>query len=81
MSLRIRRLDADTPEAELAARWRYDAFFADGGETFETSRDALMDSCGVRTATRSASSPNATASPKACACSCAPRPSPIPGPI
>ncbi len=43
MTLTIRRLDADTPEAELAARWRYDAFFADGSDTFESSRAALMD--------------------------------------
>jgi len=43
MTLTIRRLDADTPEAELAARWRYDAFFADGSDTFENSRAALMD--------------------------------------
>ena len=43
MSARIRRLELGTPEAELAARWRYDAFFADTGETFESSRRALMD--------------------------------------
>lgn len=43
MSLRIRRLEPDTPEAELAARWRYDAFFADGSDTFEDSRRALLD--------------------------------------
>lgn len=43
MSLAIRRLEADTPAAELAARWRYDAFFADGGDTFESSRAALLD--------------------------------------
>ncbi len=43
MSLRIRRLEPDTPEAELAARWRYDAFFAAGGDTFESSRAALLD--------------------------------------
>ena len=40
-AISIRRLAPDTPEAELAARWRYDAFFADGGDTFENSRDAL----------------------------------------
>ena len=43
MMLTIRRLEAATPEAELAARWRYDAFFADGSDTFESSRAALMD--------------------------------------
>jgi GNAT superfamily N-acetyltransferase len=43
MSLHIRRLEPDTPEAELAARWRYEAFFADSGETFENSRRALLD--------------------------------------
>ncbi|HNB26244.1 MAG TPA: GNAT family N-acetyltransferase [Alphaproteobacteria bacterium] len=43
MTLTIRRLDADTPEAELAARWRYDAFFAEDGDTLENSRAALMD--------------------------------------
>ena len=42
MSLRIRRLEPDTPEAELAARWRYEAFFADGSDTFENSRAALL---------------------------------------
>ncbi len=39
----IRRLEPDTPEAGLAARWRYDAFFADGSGTFENSRAALLD--------------------------------------
>ena len=43
MNLHIRRLEPATPEAELAARWRYDAFFADSGETFEDSRRALLD--------------------------------------
>ncbi len=43
MTLTIRRLEAGTPEAELAARWRYDAFFADGSDTLENSRAALMD--------------------------------------
>ena len=43
MSLMIRQLMPDTPEAELAARWRYDAFFADGSDTFENSRGALLD--------------------------------------
>ena len=43
MNLRIRRLEPDTPEAELAARWRYEAFFADGSDTFENSRSALLD--------------------------------------
>lgn len=41
-ALGIRRLEPDTPEAELAARWRYDAFFADGSDTFENSRAALL---------------------------------------
>ncbi len=41
-AVRIRRLEPDTPEAELAARWRYDAFFADGSDTFENSRAALL---------------------------------------
>ena len=39
--LHIRRLDADEPAFELIARWRYDAFFAQDGGTFEESRDAL----------------------------------------
>lgn len=43
MSLTITRLQPDSPEAELAARWRYDAFFGDSGETFEASRMALFD--------------------------------------
>jgi predicted N-acetyltransferase YhbS len=43
MSVAIRRLEADTPAAELAARWRYDAFFAGGGDTLENSRAALFD--------------------------------------
>jgi GNAT superfamily N-acetyltransferase len=41
MSLRIRRLAPGTPEAEVAARWRHDAFFAGDGVAFETSRDEL----------------------------------------
>ena len=43
---RIRRLEPDTPEAELAARWRYEAFFADSGDTFEESRRDLFASLG-----------------------------------
>ena len=39
--LHIRRLDADEPAFDIAARWRYDAFFAQDGITFEESRDAL----------------------------------------
>ncbi|NJO35000.1 MAG: GNAT family N-acetyltransferase [Rhodospirillales bacterium] len=39
--LHIRRLDADEPAFEFVARWRYDAFFAQDGGTFEESRDAL----------------------------------------
>jgi len=42
MSVRIRRLEPGSPEATLAARWRYDAFFADGGDSYEASRDALF---------------------------------------
>ena len=51
--LRIRRLDADEPAFEIIARWRYDAFFAQDGITFEESRDALrawMDGLGYETA-------------------------------
>jgi GNAT superfamily N-acetyltransferase len=51
--LHIRRLDADEPAFELIARWRYDAFFAQDGGTFEESRDALrawMDGLGYETA-------------------------------
>lgn len=40
-ALRIRRLEADEPAFEVIARWRYDAFFAEDGGTFEESRDAL----------------------------------------
>jgi GNAT superfamily N-acetyltransferase len=51
--LHIRRLDADEPAFETVARWRYDAFFAQDGGTFEESRDALrawMDGLGYETA-------------------------------
>lgn len=41
-ALHIRRLDPKSPEAEIVARWRYDAFFADSGERYEASRDALF---------------------------------------
>ncbi len=43
MKVAIRRLLPDTPEAEIAARWRFEAFFADGSDTFENSRAALLD--------------------------------------
>lgn len=52
-ALRIRRLEADEPAFDLVARWRYDAFFAEDGITFEESRDALrawMDGLGYETA-------------------------------
>ncbi|MBA4097562.1 MAG: N-acetyltransferase [Rhodospirillum sp.] len=51
--LHIRRLDADEPAFDIAARWRYDAFFAQDGITFEESRDALrawMGGLGYETA-------------------------------
>jgi GNAT superfamily N-acetyltransferase len=51
--LHIRRLTADEPAFEIVARWRYDAFFAEDGGTFEESRDALrawMDGIGYETA-------------------------------
>ena len=51
--LRIRRLDADEPAFDIVARWRYDAFFAEDGGTFEESRDALrvwMAGLGYETA-------------------------------
>lgn len=40
--LRIRRLEPNTPEAATVARWRYDAFFADSGQSYAASRDALF---------------------------------------
>jgi GNAT superfamily N-acetyltransferase len=49
----IRRLEADEPAFDIVARWRYDAFFADDGGTFEGSRDALrawMRGLGYETA-------------------------------
>ena len=49
----IRCLEADEPAFDLVARWRYDAFFAQDGITFEESRDALrawMDGLGYETA-------------------------------
>jgi len=52
-SLTIRRLQADEPAFEIVARWRYDAFFAEDGGTFEESRDALrvwMGGLGYETA-------------------------------
>jgi GNAT superfamily N-acetyltransferase len=51
--IHIRRLEADEPAFEIIARWRYDAFFAQDGITFEDSRDALrawMDGLGYETA-------------------------------
>jgi len=39
--LHIRRLDADEPAFDIVARWRFDAFFAEDGITFQESRDAL----------------------------------------
>ena len=51
--LHIRRLQADEPAFEIIARWRYDAFFAEDGGTFEESRDALrvwMAGLGYETA-------------------------------
>ena len=41
--LQIRRLKVDEPAFEIVARWRYDAFFAEDGITFEESRDALRE--------------------------------------
>ena len=49
----IRRLEADEPAFDVVARWRYDAFFAQDGITFEESRDALrtwMDGLGYEAA-------------------------------
>lgn len=51
--LHIRRLDADEPAFDFVARWRFDAFFAEDGITFQESRDALrawMDGLGYETA-------------------------------
>ena len=51
--LHIRRLEADEPAFEIVARWRYDAFYAQGGGTFEESSDALrawMAGLGYETA-------------------------------
>jgi GNAT superfamily N-acetyltransferase len=51
--LHIRRLEADEPAFEIIARWRYEAFFAHDGITFEESRDALrtwMGGLGYETA-------------------------------
>lgn len=50
---RIRRLEADEPAFEIVARWRYDAFYANDGGTFEESCDALrawMRTLGYETA-------------------------------
>jgi GNAT superfamily N-acetyltransferase len=52
-ALRIRRLSADEPAFDIVARWRYDAFFAQDGITFQDSRDALhawMGGLGYETA-------------------------------
>jgi GNAT superfamily N-acetyltransferase len=40
-ALRIRQLTMDEPAFDIVARWRYDAFFAEDGITFEQSRDDL----------------------------------------
>jgi GNAT superfamily N-acetyltransferase len=51
--IHIRRLEADEPAFEIVARWRFDAFFAQDGGTFEESRDALrawMAGLGYETA-------------------------------
>jgi GNAT superfamily N-acetyltransferase len=51
--LRICRLELDEPAFDIVARWRYDAFFAQDGITFEQSRDALrtwMGGLGYETA-------------------------------
>jgi GNAT superfamily N-acetyltransferase len=51
--IHIRRLEADELAFDVVARWRYDAFFAQGGITFEESRDALhawMGGLGYETA-------------------------------
>lgn len=51
--LHIRRLEADEPAFDVVARWRYDAFYARDGGTFEESRDALrawMAGLGYETA-------------------------------
>jgi GNAT superfamily N-acetyltransferase len=39
--VRIRRLEANEPAFDIVARWRFDAFFAEDGITFQESRDAL----------------------------------------
>jgi GNAT superfamily N-acetyltransferase len=52
-TLCIRRLEVEEPAFETVARWRYDAFFAQEGITFEESRDALrawMGGLGYETA-------------------------------
>jgi GNAT superfamily N-acetyltransferase len=52
-ALHIRQLTLDEPAFEIVARWRYDAFFADNGITFERSRDDLrawMRGLGYETA-------------------------------
>ena len=51
--IHIRLLDANEPAFDIIARWRYDAFFAQDGSTFEESRDALrawMAGLGYETA-------------------------------
>lgn len=52
-ALHIRQLTPDEPAFEIVARWRYDAFFAEDGITFEESRDDLrawMRGLGYETA-------------------------------
>jgi GNAT superfamily N-acetyltransferase len=51
--LHIRCLEAGEPAFDIIARWRHDAFFAQGGTTFEESRGALrawMNGLGYETA-------------------------------
>jgi GNAT superfamily N-acetyltransferase len=51
--VRVRRLEANEPAFDIVARWRYDAFFAQDGGTFEESRDSLrtwMGGLGYETA-------------------------------
>jgi GNAT superfamily N-acetyltransferase len=40
-AFRIRRLEADEPAFDIVARWRYEAFYAKDGGTFEESRGEL----------------------------------------
>jgi hypothetical protein len=70
--LHIRRLDADEPAFDIVARWRFDAFFAEDGITFQESRDALhawMAGLGYEIALLAESTDNR----REAACSCAKR--------